>query len=546
MNRSRLWTISALGAAFLTALPLLTIFVISFLPGEEGTIARLCRTVLPGYLLTTTKLACGVGCGVLLLGVSTAWLVTACDFPGRRVFNHLLIMPMTMPGYLIAFVYIELLDYAGPVQSALRALFGWRSAADYSFPRITSLGGAILLLSFILYPYVFLMARTAFSEQAGRWIEAGRSLNITPRRAFFRLVLPLARPAIISGMLLALMETIGDFGLVQLFAVNTFTVGIYNTWLGASNLPDAARLACGLVIIILLLISIERFSRRKKSYVQPAGAPPPRSPLSGWRGILAAGWCFFPPCAGFLIPLFLELLWCYEGFDQLRSATFVRDAGHSLLLGGITAAVALCCALLLAYGRRLAPTRLLDGAIRLATLGYALPGPVVALGLLIPLALVDRGGIFLGEKIGIDTGYLLSGSLFILVFAFLVRFLTMAYGNVEAGLARISPSCDEAARMLRCGSTTILRRIHLPLLRSSMFTAVLLVVVEVMKELPATLMLQPFNFSTLATRAFSYASEERYQQAALWSVAILLAGVIPVILINLRTAGGREQLRTGG
>ncbi len=535
MKKCQPWTITALAAALFVCVPLLTIFTVSFWPGENGTIARLWNTVLPGYLLTTAKLVCGVGCGVLLLGVSTAWLMSTCDFPGRALFNHLLMMPMAMPAYLIAIVYIELLDFAGPVQSALRRVFGWSAVQDYWFPRITSLGGAIFLLSLVLYPYVFLMARTAFGEQAGRWIEVGQSLNLSPAQSFFKVVLPLARPAIVSGLLLAVMETVGDFGLVQLFSVNTFTVGIYNTWFGASNLADAARLASGLLMLMGILLLLERFSRRKKRYIQPAGAPPLRTRLTGAAGICACCWCLLPLFFGFLLPFSLQLYWCIDGLADIRTQTFVRDAANSLLLGATTAFCALFVALVLAYGRRLAPSRLLNAAVGLANTGYALPGPVVALGVLLPFAWIDRNLLFFTRTFtDFHLGYILSGSMVILVFALLVRFLAMAFGNIESGLGRISPRCDDAARMLKTSPSGILARIHLPLLKSSMLTAVLLVVVEVMKELPATLMLQPFNFSTLATRAFSYASEEMYKQASLWSVTIVATGIIPIFILNSR------------
>ncbi len=530
----------------MVGLPVLTILTVALAPGESGTIARLWHTVLPGYLLTTAKLTGGVAFGVLLLGVTTAWLVTACDFPGRNWFNYLLMMPLAMPGYLIAIVYIELLDFAGPVQSCLRQIFGWQSSRDYWFPQITSLGGAIILLSLILYPYVFLMSRTAFAEQSGRWLEAGQSLNLSPVKSFFRLVLPLARPAIVSGLLLALMETVGDFGLVQLFSVNTFTVGIYNTWLGASNLPDAARLAAALLFLMFFLIWLEYLSRRHKRYIQPAGVPPPRKRLGRSAGLLACCWCLLPVMLGFLMPFGLQLAWCIDSFAEIQTQTFIEDAYHSLLLGGGTALAALLIALLLAYGKRLAPSLMLDGAIRLATTGYALPGPVVALGVLLPLAWLDRRIIAASEHLwDYSPGYLISGSIFILIFALLVRFMAMAFGNIDSGLSRISLHCDEAARMLKVSSGGILRRIHLPLLRSSMLTAVLLVVVEVMKELPATLMLQPFNFSTLATRTFSYASEEMYKQASLWSAAIVIAGILPILLINARLIRSLQHREEG-
>ncbi len=545
-DHSRPWIAIALLAAGISALPLLTIIFLSFFPGVGGTLTHLYHTVLPGYLLTTAKLAFGVGCGVLILGTSTAWLVTAYDFPGRSLFNQLLLMPMAMPAYIIAIVYIELLDFAGPVQSLLRRIFGWRSMTDYWFPQITSLGGAIFLLSLVLYPYVFLMARTAFGEQGPRLLEVGQTLNLTPWTSFFRLVLPLSRPAIVSGLLLALMETVGDFGLVQLFSVNTFTVGIYNIWFGASNLPDAARLATGLLSLMLLLIFLEYLTRRHKRYARTAGEAMPLKRLSGKAGIPAFLWCLFPLFFGFFLPFFLQIFWFIDGFGDIQTQTFASDAANSLLLGIATAFSGLVIAVLLAYGKRLAPSKLLHGIIRLATIGYALPGPVVALGVLIPFAWLDRRLIIMGKSIfGRDPGYLLSGSICILVFGLLVRFMAMAFGSVDNGLERIPCHCDEAARMLKTRPAGILCRIHLPLLRSSMLTAVLLVLVDVMKELPATLMLQPFNFSTLATRAFSYASEEMYKQASLWSVTIVLVGILPIFSINCRLLPSLENRRNG-
>ncbi len=541
-DRSRPWIVVALLAACISSLPLITIVFLSFVPGESGILVHLYNTVLPSYLITTAQLSFGVGCGVLILGTSTAWLVTAYDFPGRTFFNHLLLMPLAMPAYLIAIVYIELLDYAGPVQSTLRQMFGWKTTADYWFPQITSMGGAIFLLSLVLYPYVFLMARTSFAEQGRRLLEVGQTLNLTPWTSFVRLVLPLSRPAIVSGLLLALMETVGDFGLVQLFSVNTFTVGIYNVWFGASNVPDAARLATGLLTLMLFLIFLEYLTRRNKRYAQPVGGVMALKRLSGKSGFLASLWCFLPLFFGFFLPFYLQILWFIKGIDAIDTKTFASDATNSLLLGGITAIVALVIAILLAYGKRLAPSQKMHGIIRLATLGYALPGPVVALGVLIPFAWCDRQLISLGQSIlDWDPGYVVSGTLFILVFALLVRFMAMAYGSVDSGLGRIPYHCDEAARMLKVSPSGVLRRIHLPLLRGSMLTAVLLVLVEVMKELPATLMLQPFNFSTLATRAFSYASEEMYKQASLWSVTIVLVGILPIFMINYRLLPGKKK-----
>jgi iron(III) transport system permease protein len=526
-----------MAVAAISSVPLLTVCVLAVFPDQSEGLRRLWSTVMPGYILVTLQLAAGVAVGALILGVTTAWLVTAFEFPGRRLLAWSLMMPMAMPGYLIAIVYIELLDFAGPVQTAIRRIFGWQYATDYYFPRINSLGGAILLLALVLYPYVYLLARTAFGRQSARLIEAGRVLNHSFSRCFFRLVLPMARPAVAVGLILVVMETVGDFGLVQLFAVNTLTVGIYITWFGAYNVPAAARLALGLLFMVLLLVVLERAARGRRRYseIKSDGRILPRQTLAGWRGWMAGGWCFFPVFGGFLLPLGLQLGWSISALADARLATFARDAAHSVLLAVLSAGAALLAGTVLAYGQRLAPTALVTAMVRIAASGYALPGPVIALGILLPFAGLDRALSGAAQALfQIEVRYLLSGSIFILVFAYTVRFMALAFGAVESGLARISPNLDAAARTLNQTVGTTLRRVHVPLMRGSMLTALLLVMVDVMKELPATLMLQPFNFSTLATRAFSYASEEMYRQACLWAVAIVGVGLVPVILLNRR------------
>jgi iron(III) transport system permease protein len=526
-----------MAVAAVSAAPLITVVVLAVFPDQGDTVGRLWATVMPGYIFTTLKLSAGVAAGTLILGVTTAWLVTAFEFPGRRLLSWSLIMPMAMPGYVIAIVYIELLDFAGPVQTAIRRMFGWQYATDYYFPRITSLGGAICLLSLVLYPYVYLLARTAFGRQSARLIEAGRVLNLSFNRCFFRLVLPMARPAIAVGLILVIMETVGDFGLVQLFAVNTLTVGIYVTWFGAYNVTAAARLALGLLILVVLLVVLEQGARGRRRYseIKGDGRALPRRQLKGWRAWMAGGWCFLPVFGGIGLPLGLQLGWLTSALADARLATFARDAAHSVLLAVLSAGSALLGGIVLAYGQRLAPVVLIKSMVRIAASGYALPGPVIALGVLLPLAALDRALMgAAGELFHIEISYLLSGSIFILIFAYTVRFMALAFGAVEAGLARISPNLDAAARTLNQTVTATLRRVHLPLMRGSMLTALLLVMVDVMKELPVTLMLQPFNFSTLATRTFSYASEEMYRQASLWAVAIVAVGLVPVMVLNRR------------
>ena len=477
----------------------------------------------------------GVGSGTLLLGVSTGWFISMTEFPGRRMMEWALLLPLAFPGYIIAMVYVELLEFSGPVQEQLRLWFGWQDYMDYWFPPIASLGGAITMLSLVLFHYVYLLARTAFLQQSATLMEASRMLDKSTSNSFFMIALPLARPAIVVGVSLAMMETLADFGTMQLFAVQTFTTGIYHTWFGAYNAPGAAQLSLSLLTFISFFIFLERYSRKQQRFHTQSSInnAHTRYPLSGIRAVLALLFCIFPVLFGFALPAGLLIQWATESWRGVMLDRFFSDAGNSIFLAGVTASLGVFIGLLMAFGSRLSKRRRIHWAARLVSLGYTFPGPVVALGVLLPFAWFDRTmDTWMQETFGITTGYLLSGTLFILVFAYLVRFLALAYGTAESGLGRITSDMEDASRSLGKNTWQTLKQVHLPLLRGSVLAAGMLVFVDVMKELPVTLMLQPFNFSTLATRAYGYATEELLKEASLWCLTIVIVGLFPVIFLN--------------
>jgi iron(III) transport system permease protein len=537
------WTLAVLAIALLMLLPLGAV-VISAVTQSGEVWGHLVATVLPQYVLNSLGLMVGVGLGVLGLGVSTAWLVTMCQFPGRRVFEWALLLPLAAPSYLLAYTYTDFLDYFGWVQTTLRAIFGWQSVTDYWFPNVRSLGGAIVLFSLVLYPYVYMLVRVAFLEQSLCTLEASRALGCNPWRSFRTVALPLARPAIAAGTALALMETLNDFGTVQYFSVPTFTTGIYRTWFGMGDRPAAAQLAGVSLIFIAVLIGLERFSRRQARYYQSASQHQSLSTyaLGFWRGILASGFCALPIVLGLLLPAGLLLAMALGQWRQVLENDFLSLANHSLILSGATALLGILLSLVLAYGARLQPGPVVLGGVQAAALGYAIPGAVIAVGILMPVTALDNSVASWLETVwNRPVGLLLSGTPIALIFAYLVRFLAVSLNTVEAGLAKIRPSLDDAARSLGHGPTATLRQIHAPLLGGSLLTAAVLVFVDVMKELPATMVMRPFNFDTLAVRVYQYASDERLAEAAVPALAILVVGLLPVILLSWRIAQSRRR-----
>ncbi len=527
------------------SLPLLVV-IGSVLTPTYAIWSHLASTVLGDYILNSLGLMIGVGCGVVGIGVSTAWLVTACRFPGSRLLEWLLLLPLAAPAYILAYVYTEMLEYYGPVQSLLRAAFGWRSVADYWFPDVRSLEGAVVMLTLVLYPYVYLLARVAFLEQSVCTLEASRSLGCTPWQSFLKVALPLARPAIAAGTALALMEALSDFGTVEFFGVSTFTTGIYRTWFGMGDRVAASQLAACLMGFVLILLAVERWFRQRAKYYQVSNRQQllPYS-LRGSRAAIAQAVCILPPLLGFLIPAGYLVSLTLSNWSKTFSKQFWSDAGHSLVLAGITAAVGVVIGLIMAYGVRLRPSWGMTAGVRLAAMGYAIPGSVIAVGILIPLGRFDNAlDAWLKSIAGISTGLLLSGTIFALVFAYLVRFLAVSLGTVESSLGQIKPSLDEAAASLGYRPAKTLLQVHAPLMSSGLLTAVLLVFVEVMKELPATLIVRPFDFDTLAVRVYRLAADERLAEAAAPALAIVLAGIIPVVLLSRQIRQSRLSARS--
>ena len=536
------WAIATWIVAALVCLPVLVVLGSVFTNAGEIW-AHLADTVLVTYITNSLVLMVGVAIGVSVIGVGTAWLVTMCQFPGRRLFEWALLLPLAAPAYLLAYTYTNWLEYFGPVQTGLRSAFGWQSATDYWFPPIRSIWGAIAMFTLTLYPYVYMLTRVAFLEQSVCTLEASRSLGCDPWRSFFKVAIPSARPAIVAGLSLALMETLNDFGTVQYFSVPTFTTGIYRTWFGMGERVAAAQLSAMLMLFILVLILLERWSRQQAQYYRATMQTPTLYRLGAVRGTLSTLVCLAPISLGLLIPGWL-LIQMVNKTDDTLGNRFVELASNSLAISGLTAAIALLLALVLTYGQRLDGSRLIRLGVRLAAMGYGIPGAVIAVGILIPVTRLDNAiARWIGSVFGSSPGLLISGTITALVFAYLVRFLAVALGSVESGLAKIRPNLDDAARSLGYSPTRTLMKVHTPLMTSSLLTAIMLVFVDVMKELPATLVMRPFNFDTLAVRVYQYASDERLMEAAAPALTILLIGLLPVIVLSWQITQSRRTKR---
>ena len=543
IERSRWWRLGALAVAGSVSVPVVAVVWLAFGPGAEIW-SHLAATVLPHYVLTTLLLMLGVGAGTLAIGVGTAWLVTMCRFPGGRFYEWALLLPLAMPAYIVAYVYTDLLEYAGPVQSGLRGLFGWQSSRDYWFPEIRSTAGAVAMLTLTLYPYVYLLARTAFIEQSVAAFEVSRTLGQSAWASFWRVALPMARPAIVVGVALALMETLNDYGTVDFFAVNSFTVGIVNVWTNMNSTAGAAQMACMLLVVVGGLMWLERSARRRRRFHGAVAKhrPLPSYPLRAGRAALAVAACLAPIAAGFVLPAAVLAGYAVDNYGAALDAAYFGYLGHSLGLSAAAALAAVVIATFLAYALRLDNRPLLRAATRVAGIGYVVPGAVLAVGLIVPLAGLDnRVDQFFRAAFGVSTGLILSGTVFALIFGYVVRFLALSFGAVESGLGRVPRNLDDAARSLGCAPGGLLRRVHAPLLRGSVLTAVILVFVDSMKELPMTVLLRPFNYETLATFVHQYASDELLDQAALAALTIAAAGILPVILLSRVIAASRPS-----
>jgi len=518
------------------------------LAGDLATWRGLMATVLPGYVGNTLLLVALVAAGTAALGTGAAWLVTMYRFPGVRAFELLLALPLAFPAYVLAYAYTDLLSHPGAVQSALRAMTGW-GPQDYWFPNVRSLPGAALMLTCVLYPYVYLLARAAFAQQSASAFLAARTLGRSPWRAFLRVSLPIARPAIAGGVLLAVMETIADYGTVAYFGVQTFSTGIYQAWFSMGDRGAAAQLALCLLAFALLVAALERAERgearshgRTGSARLDAAAP---ATLSGVRAWAASLLCFVPVFVGFLLPVVVLATMAFASGQSPVDPRYRGFVSNSLTLAGIAAVVTVAGAVAVAYRARIAPGRVSRWLVLASGLGYAVPGGVIAVGLLVPFAALDNTiDAWARASLGVSTGLLFTGSIGLLVLAYMARFMAVALNTVDAGFASVSPNLDAAARTLGRSPLGVLARVHLPILRGSVLTAGLIVFVDVMKELPATMIMRPFNFDTLAVQAHRLASDERLAQAAVPSLVIVAAGLLPVILV-CRSLGRRPEATAG-
>lgn len=538
--RERLTTAGIILLCLLISIPVLTIAV-SLGRDSGGVWQHLLDTLLWSYIGQSLVLMGGVGLSVLVLGIIPAWLVTMTRFPGSRILEWALVLPLAMPAYIIAYTYTGMLDITGPVQTWIREWTGL-AFGEYWFPDIRSMGGAITMLALVLYPYVYLLSRMAFLEQSVCVLEVSRTLGAGPLSAFRRVALPLARPAIVAGLALVLMETLADYGTVQYFGLSTFTTGIFRTWFGMGSPTAAAQLSAVLMGFILVLVLTEQWSRNRSRYFHTSSRysrlPQPR--LRGWKASAALLACALPVLAGFLIPVFQLSLWALQSWSVIDRDDFVELTFNSLRLAAMAAVIVLTLAMLVAYLKRLRPGILMRSVFRVLGLGYAIPGTVIAVGILIPFAAFDNGvDTFMRSSFDVSTGLLLSGTLVAVLFAYVVRFLPVAMNTLDAGLGKIKPTMDDAGRSMGYTAWQLLRRIHIPMLRGSLLTAALLVFVDVLKELPATLILRPFNFNTLAIRTYELANQERLAEAAVSALMIVLAGIIPVIILSLSISGSR-------
>ncbi|MFV2053172.1 ABC transporter permease [Aliiroseovarius sp. YM-037] len=527
------WSFGAAMIAVLVICPILAVVWIAFNP-TENIWPHLISTTLPRYLSNTLILMFSVGALSAAVGTGAAWLLVMYRFPLSRWLEWLLLLPLAIPAYVGAYALVDFLEYAGPVQTAMRDVFGWENSRDYWFPQIRSRGSAVVVLTGALFPYVYLLARAAFREHSGTSYEVARALGAGPIARFLRVGLPLARPAVAAGVAIVMMETVADFGAVEYFAVQTLTTGIFSTWLESNNAGGAAQIAGVVLLLVLLLVGIEKTSRKKHRYhnAPKHQRPTMKAELRGAKGWFATALCSIPFAVGFLLPAAVIGAHALDNADLWLDAKLLAALGNTILVGASAAIVTVAAALFMVYGVRLTGRRLPRLLLPVTTIGYAAPGAVLAVGILIPLAWLDHR---LADAIlaisGSDPGLLMTGSAFALVYAYAVRFFAIAQGASDAAMGRISPSLPMAARSLGRSAGGVLREVHAPLIKGSVATALLLVFVDCVKELPATLLLRPFNFNTLSTRVYEEASLENLETAAPAAVLIIIVGLAAVLIL---------------
>lgn len=531
---SKKWPAFSWLLSLLLFLPLLAIVWQSF-GDDQDVFAQLWATVLPDYLINTLLIVLGVGLLSTVIGVPIAWLVAMCQFPARRFYVWGMLLPLAMPSYVVAFVYTDLLEYAGPIQTSLRHYFGWNNAQDYAFFDIRTLSGATVMLALVLYPYVYLLARTAFLEQSQSLVQSARLLGCSPWQSFWRISLPLARPAIAIAVALVAMESLADFAVVHYFAVPTLTTAVYDTWLGYGSLAAAARLSVVMLAVLFVLISIERIGRKKQRHYQRGSGQETvvKHQLKGVKAITATVFCGVIFMAGFGIPFISLVDMAINYFDQSWNSQFLEFSFNSLLLASTVAFICLIIAIILGFFKRLSANKSGDLAPKFASTGYALPGTVLAIGVLIPLSLFDHSINDVLESFGIEgPGLILSGTVFAIAAGYVVRFSAIAIGSVESSLNKVSPSIDMVTMTLGLSPLKMLFKVHLPLIKKGCFAGALLVFIESMKELPAALLLRPFDYETLATYVYQFVSDEQLEKGALAAIVIVVVGLIPLIFLN--------------
>ncbi|MEL6476127.1 MAG: iron ABC transporter permease [Pseudomonadota bacterium] len=540
------WVLASLVLAALLCLPIAAVVWLAFFP-TENIWPHLLANSLPLYLGNTVLLMAIVMMGAAMVGVGAAWMVVMAEFPGRRWLEWALLAPMAMPAYIGAYALVDFLEYAGPVQVALREIFGWTSARDYWFPQIRSLPAAAFVMTFVLYPYVYLLTRAAFREQSVCALEVGRALGCGPWGVFYRVGLPLARPALAIGSALVAMEVLNDFGTVDFYNVQTLTKGIFLVWLDTYNAGGAAQIALVMLGFVMLLLVLERLGRKGQRFHHTSKRyrPIERAVVHGWRGWVMMLLCALPVLIGFIGPVLILSWHSWSHFGQWLTAAFWEALGNTALLAALAALIASAIGVFTVYGARASRHPAMRWVAQMTALGYALPGAVLAVGVLIPLAAADHAIADTVEGLtGFDPGLLLTGSAAAIVFAYVVRFSAIAYGAADGAFGRVTPSMELAARTLGETRSGALNRVHLPIIRGSILTAALLIFVDSVKELPATLMLRPFNFETLATTVYGHASLERLAETGPAAIAIVLIGLAPVVLLA-RTMESSRPGETG-
>lgn len=540
---SGIWSVGALAIAALVILPILSVLVLAFAP-TENIWPHLIATTLPRYAANTVLMTLGTGALAAAIGAGAAWLITMYRFPLAGILEWLLLLPLAIPAYIGAYALVDFLDYSGPLQVALRETMGWTSARDYWFPQVRSRWAAVIVLAAALYPYVYMLARAAFREQSAGSYEVARALGAGPFRLFRRVGLPLARPAIAAGAAIVMMETVNDFGVVDFFAVQTLTTGIFTVWLETGNAGGAAQIACVILAVILALVALEKVSRRNSRYYHSARQPRPitKVALSGAPGWIATALCALPVFAGFLLPVAVIASHALDRPETWVSSGLGRAFLNTLTVGGTASVLTVAGALFMVYGVRQTGRQLPKLILPVTTIGYAAPGAVLAVGILIPVAAFDhRVADAVLWLTGRDPGLILTGSAAAIVMAYFVRFFAIAQGATDAAFGRVSPSLPMAARSLGRTAGGTLREVYLPLMKGSVGTALLLVFVDCVKELPATLLLRPFNYDTLATRAHEKASLENIGEAAPPALLVILVGLVAVAFLARTNLGAARR-----